>query len=418
MEEEKILNVTQLGVVDKLQNEDVILLIRNTDNGKQCFQIKGFDFRGESAYEAAQSQGFEGTYQDWVQHIKEITEYDTKSLLSFNGIANNDANSALRSGIYPSVTKNVPMDGETFTVQTLRTTTAVYNQYVSTQIALGATGAAIGKVYIRKNTQKSGAYTFGDWIKISNYTSATKKTKPKTQYIIGKAIPIGSLNGGARLNAYAVNGFLRFKLSKVPQLGSIISHTHTGHDVDALLNNVTWHVFIDGDEWGDVKVATECNGDILRTNVKLKGFYMLDNTANNSGDLSSDMYIYLKTVIEGTLDGVKCTSETLRYYEFNRIWEPFIYPPTIDETNEFYIKHFSLDFIQLQRLLTRQRCSVFSGKSRSYFSYTNYRGRFERYPIVHYGVYRYRIVKNGKKTQWHTINIIRANNERTFFIIK
>ena len=167
MEEEKILNVTQLGVVDKLQNKDVILLIRDTGNGKQCFQIKGFDFRGESAYEAAQSQGFEGTYQEWVQQIKEITEYDTKSLLSFNGIANNDANSAFRSGIYPSVTKNVPMDGETFTIQTLRTTTAVYNQYVSTQIAIGETGAAVGKVYIRKNSQKSGKTTYGDWIDLS-----------------------------------------------------------------------------------------------------------------------------------------------------------------------------------------------------------------------------------------------------------
>lgn len=167
MEEEKILNVTQLGVVDKLQDKDVILLIRDTGNGKQCFQIKGFDFRGESAYEAAQSQGFEGTYQDWVQQIKEVTEYDTKSLLSFNGIANNDANSALRSGIYSSVTKNVPMDGETFTIQTLRTTTAVYNQYVSTQIAIGETGATVGKVYIRKNTQKSGKTTYGDWIDLS-----------------------------------------------------------------------------------------------------------------------------------------------------------------------------------------------------------------------------------------------------------
>ena len=165
--EEKILNVTQLQVVDKLQNEDVILLIRETGNGKQCFQIKGFDFRGESAYEAAQSQGFEGTYQDWVQQVKEVTEYDTKSLLSFNGIANNDANSALRSGIYPSVTTNVPIDGETFTIQTLKTTTAVYNQYVSTQIALGETGAAVGKVYIRKNTQKSGKTTYGDWIDLS-----------------------------------------------------------------------------------------------------------------------------------------------------------------------------------------------------------------------------------------------------------
>ena len=69
MEEEKILNVTQLQVVDKLQNEDVILLIRDTGSGKQCFQIRGFDFRGESAYEAALSQGFEGTYADWQAEI-------------------------------------------------------------------------------------------------------------------------------------------------------------------------------------------------------------------------------------------------------------------------------------------------------------------------------------------------------------
>lgn len=69
MDEEKILNVTQLQVVDKLKNEDVILLIRDTGNGKQCFQIRGFDFRGESAYEAALSQGFEGTYADWQAEI-------------------------------------------------------------------------------------------------------------------------------------------------------------------------------------------------------------------------------------------------------------------------------------------------------------------------------------------------------------
>lgn len=69
MDDEKILNVTQLQVVDKLKNEDVILLIRDTGNGKQCFQIRGFDFRGESAYEAALSQGFEGTYADWQAEI-------------------------------------------------------------------------------------------------------------------------------------------------------------------------------------------------------------------------------------------------------------------------------------------------------------------------------------------------------------
>lgn len=99
MEEEKILNVTQLQVVDKLQNEDVILLIRDTGNGKQCFQIKGFDFRGESAYEAALSQGFEGTYADWQAEIGKTIQVSAaidaanKATLAANTAANN-ANTA------------------------------------------------------------------------------------------------------------------------------------------------------------------------------------------------------------------------------------------------------------------------------------------------------------------------------------
>lgn len=151
MEEEKILNVTQLQVVDKIQNDDVILLIRDTGNGKQCFQIKGSDFRGESAYEAALKQGFVGTYQDWTQHIKKITKY---------------------------------------------------------------------------------------------------KSKPKTQYIIGKAIPIGKLDGGARLNAYSViNGNFRFKLSNIPQFSVPVGGDYvTLNKNQKLLDGVTWHVFINDNE--------------------------------------------------------------------------------------------------------------------------------------------------------------------------
>lgn len=73
MDEEKILNVTQLQVVDKLQNEYVILLIRDTGNGKQCFQIRGFDFRGESAYEAAHRQAIEE-----LTDIADVLQYDFK----------------------------------------------------------------------------------------------------------------------------------------------------------------------------------------------------------------------------------------------------------------------------------------------------------------------------------------------------
>lgn len=415
MEEEKILNVTQLGVVDKLQNEDVILLIRNTDNGKQCFQIKGFDFRGESAYEAAQSQGFVGTYQDWVQHIKEITEYDTKSLLSFNGIAANDANSALRSGIYPSVTTNVPMNGETFTIQTLRTTTAVYNQYVSTQIALGVTGAAIGKVYIRKNTQKSGAYTFGDWIKISHEASTTKKKNTKTQYVIGKAIPIGKLNGGARLNAYVVRfGCFRFRLTNVPQIRHLISNNMFFiESVRELLSGVIWHVFINDEECYTDTASFIFGGCVLEMNINSNSedycFYQLDET-KSSVNVSSDMYIYLRTV-PGNLKDAKVTSKTLSYRTGERIWEPNIrLPYRLPKRCVFNEIFNNKGEMQLQKLLTRQRRSKRSGLVDTNISKCGYRGKRAFHPISKYGIYRYRFIKDGKKTQWRTISILRNDN--------
>lgn len=416
MEEEKILNVTQLGVVDKLQNEDVILLIRNTGNGKQCFQIKGFDFRGESAYSAALSQGFEGTYQDWVQHIKEITEYDTKSLLSFNGIANNDANSALRSGIYPSVTKNVPIDGEEFTVQTLRTTTAVYNQYVSTQIALGVTGAATGKVYIRKNSQKSGKTTYEDWIKISNETSTTKKTKPKTKYIIGKAIPIGKLNGGARLNAYAVRfGNFRFKLSNVPKLTELLQEIRPFDKVNELLRGVTWHVFIDDDEVYTGAANDIYGGGVLYIYISAyqsdSSFYKLDES-KSSVDLSSDMYIYLMR--DTNIDNINCTSKTLFYQKDKRIWKPAFESPYMRYFNgKNWLKNFHSGYIQIQRLHTTQNLSR---GSRETISVRKYRGKFGGGSIGYFGIYRYRLVKNGKKTEWRTISIM--NNANKVFSIR
>lgn len=203
MEEEKILNVTQLQVVDKIQAEDVILLIRDTGNGKQCFQIKGSDFRGESAYEAALKQGFVGTYQDWTQHIKEITKY---------------------------------------------------------------------------------------------------KSKPKTQYVIGKAIPIGKLNGGTRLNAYLVRfGHFRFKLSNVPQLRKLISKPIPDLDkIAELFNGVTWHLFIDDIELKKSNGTVIYGGGVLYIYIKNYindvSFYKLDES-KSSVDLSSDMYIYLRKVL-------------------------------------------------------------------------------------------------------------------------
>ena len=298
MEEEKILNVTQLGVVDKLQNEDVILLIRNTDNGKQCFQIKGFDFRGESAYEAALKQGFVGTYQDWTQHIKEITKY---------------------------------------------------------------------------------------------------KPKPKTQYVIGKAIPIGRLDGGARLNAYLVRyGVFRFKLSKVPQLSEIIRKSGSHYnEVDALLSDVIWHIFVDDKEVYTGNARTIYGGDVLSMYVSryydIDSFFKLDES-KSSVDLSSDMYIYLIYVSDRRSQNF--TSKTLFYVNDVRIWKPAFESPLICSDNSLANSHKG--YIQLQKLHTRQKRSKRSG-SRINFTVRKYRGNIDSASIKRYGVYRYRLVRNCKK---------------------
>lgn len=316
MEEEKILNVTQLQVVDKIQAEDVILLIRDTGNGKQCFQIKGSDFRGESAYEAALKQGFVGTYQDWTQHIKEITKY---------------------------------------------------------------------------------------------------KPKPKTQYIIGKSIPIGKLNGGTRLNAYIVtSNIFRFKLKNVPQLEDIISGGDTYcplyERVDDALADVTWHLFVDDMEIHITNRSTTCDGRVLQLQIFLRnfeaqGFYQLDES-KSSVDLSSDMYIYLRKVMsfQDNFTFKGGTSKTLYYNNGRRIWEPTTSNPYFSD-DEFHYSHR----IELQRLYTRQRRSKRSGQKIT-FSTRMYRGRYGDKSIGRFGVYRYRLVNAGKKTQWRTINIMKTNN--------
>lgn len=105
-----------------------------------------------------------------VTKIKLSDELATKidESLSFKGIATNDANKALRSGIYPNVSLNCPLAGGEFTIQTLRTTAAVYNKFISTQTAIGISGTPTGKVYMRIVEQSSSETVFRDWIKLSN----------------------------------------------------------------------------------------------------------------------------------------------------------------------------------------------------------------------------------------------------------
>lgn len=240
-----------------------------------------------------------------------------------------------------------------------------------------------------------------------NLASLMKKTKPKIQYIIGKAIPIGKLNGGARLNAYVVNGnIFRFKLSRIPQLCDIITKRHNYPEVDALLNDVTWHLFIDDAEAEIYNIRTNYNGDVLELTIHhYPGVFQLDEN-KSSVNLSSDMYIYLRTVKSIFSEDLKYTSKTLFYYNGKRIWKPAFENLYIEKSS---ICNIHSGEVQLQKLRTRQKRSKLSG-SRENISVRKYRGQCDDGYIHKYGIYRYRLVKTGKKTQWRTISIMANSN--------
>lgn len=239
-----------------------------------------------------------------------------------------------------------------------------------------------------------------------NLASLMKKTKPKIQYIIGKAIPIGELNGGARLNAYIVKrNIFRFKLSRIPQLRDIITKGQNYPKVDALLNDVTWHLFIDDAEAEIYNIRTNYNGGVLELLIyHSDGVFQLDEN-KSSVDLSSDMYIYLRTVRDIT-DDLKYTSKTLFYVNGDRIWKPAFENLYIVRSSVYNIHSGE---IQLQKLRTRQKRSKLSG-SRENISVRKYRGQCDDGSIHKYGIYRYRLVKTGKKTQWRTISIMANSN--------
>lgn len=148
-------------------------------------------------------------------------------------------------------------------------------------------------------------------------------------------------------------------------------------------------------------------------------FYKLDES-KSSVDLSSDMYIYLIEV--SAPRNHKYTSKTLFYQNKKRIWKPAFESPYMyfDAKYDNWLKNFHSGYIQIQRLHTVQARSRESGSSES-FSVRNYRGQLGGHPISYYGIYRYRLVKNGKKTQWRTISIMNnpeINGRWDFFSIK
>lgn len=377
--------------------------------------------------------GTNGVMTPWdksrVNKVDSIEGTANNALNRANNALNNlptfsesNMNNALATGVYPWCTLGRPANSTgAYTCITIHSTTKDSSGFDTIeQTAYGRQGE-LGKVYKRIIFKNDSETQFGDWLEISNVTSATKKSKPKTQYIIGKAIPIGNLNGGARLNAYLMKfGCFTFKLSHVPQLSELVcGDTSSWNKIKELLTGVTWHVFINNVEFYTGAGKAIFGGGVMHIfiskNKLSDSFYKLDES-KSSVDLSSDMYIYLRSVQRRPQD-VKVTSKTLFYHKNKRIWKPALESPYMDSDNsgDYWLKNIRTAYIQIQKLHTNQSSSLLSGQRKKFYV-RKYRGKQGIHSIRYYGFYRYRLVKNGKKTQWRTISIMK--NQMGDFSIK
>ena len=71
----EVKEVTALDKVERMLDDDVLLLIRQISDGSQkCFKVRGYDFHGEDAYVIAKNHGFEGTYEDWQAAVNKVVD--------------------------------------------------------------------------------------------------------------------------------------------------------------------------------------------------------------------------------------------------------------------------------------------------------------------------------------------------------
>lgn len=67
--------VTGLDKVERVLDDDVLLLIRPlTDGSQKCYSVRGRLFHGEDAYEIAVKNGFVGTYEEWQNAVKNVVD--------------------------------------------------------------------------------------------------------------------------------------------------------------------------------------------------------------------------------------------------------------------------------------------------------------------------------------------------------
>lgn len=71
----EVKEVTGLEKVERVIDDDVLLLIRPlTDGSQKCYSVKGRLFHGEDAYQIAVKNGFTGTYEDWQDAVKKVVD--------------------------------------------------------------------------------------------------------------------------------------------------------------------------------------------------------------------------------------------------------------------------------------------------------------------------------------------------------
>ena len=354
----------------------------------------------------------------------------TNALNNLPTFSESNMNNALATGVYPWCTLGRP-DGSTgaYTCITIHSTTKDSGGFDTIeQTAYGRQGE-LGKVYKRIIFKNDSETQFGDWLEISNVTSATKKSKPKTQYIIGKTIPIGNLNGGARFNAYAVaKGMLQLRLTNLGEYCNYIDWLKpksTFSKAKELLVGVTWHIFMQNEEiftgkLGDTNsISIGMYGAYLRICSSIpKGFYSLDESKSSSA-LAPDMYIYL-TFENGIPDNFKGTSDALCFHEGVKVWTPKgNIAPYMDEANQFRVSMKLGHLIQLQRLHTTTSTSYKSVNPRVNYPGISYRGNRANGPLYQYGTYRYRMIRERIKTQWYTVDIMSdGRSVKDKFVVK
>lgn len=72
---DNVINITDLDVVDDIQADDTLLLVRKSAAGARVpRRIDASKFRGEDAYAIAKANGYAGSYSEWQALITDIAD--------------------------------------------------------------------------------------------------------------------------------------------------------------------------------------------------------------------------------------------------------------------------------------------------------------------------------------------------------